>query len=272
MESSVVWFLMLAGLSVVATVAGYRIALRSPRIAWVSMCTGVSALVLWGWLYNNASTAVLLIPTSMLRYLEGVGGAPFFLFCAGIALGRATLLRQRLLAHAAVAIGVVYFVHGGSWMLQTTPADAMSQIKDDTQVLQSQDYSCVPAACATALTRLGVPASEAEMALLTQTRAGTGATVIRALDGLNRKLKDSHLQARLQTVTLDDLHRVELPALTALQYESSRTHMVVILRVDLRGILVSDPVEGVVWETPASIRDHFSGDVIAFERSQLAMR
>lgn len=238
----------------------------------IAMTLSVAMLVTWAWLYNNPAVAVRIIPSAVLRYIEGVGAAPAFMFCVAVAWGRASLPRQRLAARVALVVGVLYFLHGGAWMLQTTPAAAMSQDNLDTQVLQSQDYSCVPAACATALTRMGFPTSEAEMALLTETRRGNGATVIRALDGLNRRLESSGVRAQLNAVPIDELHNIELPALTTLQYEKSRTHMVVILRVDWRGILISDPTEGVVWETADTIRNYYSGDVIAFERRPVAMR
>ena len=82
-------------------------------------------------------------------------------------------------------------------MIQSTPRNAFGRQTSSGPVMQSQDYSCVPAACATALNQLGLPTTEAEMAELTQTRPGTGATLIRALAGLRERLAGTSFSVEL---------------------------------------------------------------------------
>lgn len=270
MESSTGWFILLAALTGVATWLGHIVGQGSARRAGVWMCFGAGMLVLWCWLFNHPSVAVLVIPPSVLRYVEGVGGAPFFMFCNAIAWNRSGKVRQRRLAELAMAVGVVYFAHGGLWMLQSTPQSAMAQDSTSGDVLQSQDYSCVPAACATALNRLGFRTSEAQMARLTETRVGNGATDIRALDGLNRRLRETNTEARLLAVSLDEVKHLTMPVLTTLQFEKSRGHMVVIVRIDSRGAMVVDPTDGTMWMSLPSLREVYRGEVIAFDRQARA--
>jgi ABC-type bacteriocin/lantibiotic exporter with double-glycine peptidase domain len=189
------------------------------------------------------------------------------MFCNAIAWGRVKLPRQRRIVQLAMAVGLIYFLHGGLWMLQSTPATALGQAQGGTQIMQSQDYSCVPAACATALNRIGISSSEAEMARLTETRVGNGATTIRALDGLNQRLRGTDMRATLLNVPPDDLQHMPLPLLTSLQFEQSRAHMVVIIRVDRKGVTIIDPAEGVMWMSHAHMATVYRGGVIAFERA-----
>ncbi len=132
-------------------------------------------------------------------------------------------------------------------------------------VLQSQDYSCVAASCATALNLLGRPSSEAELAYLTDTRPGTGATVLRALRGLNERLDGGGLRARLYGIVAEAVPLIPLPALTALQYEPGRRHMVVILACDSERVWMIDPMFGVSETDHRSFAEVFTGQVIVFE-------
>ena len=133
-------------------------------------------------------------------------------------------------------------------------------------VMQSQDYSCVPASCATALNLMGVPSTEAQLATMTDTRPGTGATVLRALRGLNMRLEGLPLRAHLLEISYQDAQDIDSPALTALQYEPGRMHMVVLLGSRRGGVWVMDPVSGIIRMTPESFKGVFTGEVIVFRK------
>ncbi|MEO0587988.1 MAG: hypothetical protein AAF078_10140, partial [Planctomycetota bacterium] len=114
----------------------------------------------------------------------------------GEAMAAASLPRQRVMARCSAVVGMAFFVYGGLWMIQPVPTLGGSS-NVPGRALQSTEYTCVAAASATALDTLGIPASEMEMAELTGTRPAQGATLIRAYDGLRRKLEGTAYRPRL---------------------------------------------------------------------------
>ena len=263
-DVSHLWFIGIAALTAAAWMLGLRIGRRS---AWTGRCgivVGLLLILLWAWLIRHPATAVRVVPLPILSRVEGVGGVPIFMLILGIAWARSRVARQRHVIAWAIMLGAIHFVNGGRWLLQETPAAVMGQTVSTSFTRQSQDYSCVPAACATALNLLGHPSTEAQMARLTLTRPGTGATIIRALDGLTRRLAESDLQPVLIEPTLAELRHLPLPALTPLQFEPSRRHMVVISQIDRDGAWVMDPVEGYLYLKRSELQESFRQQVIVF--------
>jgi len=266
--ASVGWFILIALLALLGFVAG-RWAGRGTGHVWRSVAWVSVALVLlgaWTWLRHRPDVAVQVFPANILSYLEGVGGTPVFMFILGIAWARSAIPRQRRVVALGVAMGVFYFINGGFWMLQVTPQKGFAQTLRGNVVMQSQDFSCVPAACATALNVLGIPTTESEMAELTRTRPGTGATLIRAVDGLERRLDGTGWNVELITAEYKQFRTLPLPALTPLQFESSRRHMVTVLKVGRHGVLVADPTEGTVWMPSEDFERVFTGELILFRK------
>jgi len=184
----------------------------------------------------------------------------------GLAWSRAKIPRQKRVIAWAAMFGAVFFVNGGMWMLQSTPEQGFAGTVDGQPVMQSQDYSCVAAACAQALDLLDVPTSEQQMARLTQTRPGTGSTTLRAMQGLKQRLEPSPFDVELLQIQPGDLRHLPLPVVTPLRYEKTRRHMVTITDVSDEVIQVMDPVDGAVlisWDTLDRV---FTGEVLVFVR------
>lgn len=262
------WFLGAVLFTAASTVTGVFAGSRTPGIARASIGAAVSWMVVWAWLVHRPAVALEVVPVELLSRIEGFGGVPAFMFLLGVLWSRTFLSRQRVLVGWAAVFGGVYFVNGGLWLLQDTPASVMANTyARQGMVLQSQDYSCVPASCATALNLLGVPSTEAQMATMTDTRPGTGATVLRALRGLNTRLSEDPLRANLMEITAQGVQNVECPALTALQFEPGRMHMVVILGCRDGGVWLMDPMSGIMWMTPQMFQEVFTGQVIVFQGS-----
>lgn len=264
---SVNWFVGIALFTVLAWLVGVRLGRGSAWAGRLTIGLGVVMMIGWGWLIRHPATAVHFIPVGLLSWIEGVGGVPLFMLILGAAWARSRLPRQRLLIGWAMMFGAIYFVNGGMWMLQSTPTAVMGQTVEPYEIRQTQDYSCVPAACATALNLLGVSSTEREMAELTQTRPGTGATMIRALDGLEHRLRGGPLRPVLLEPTFDELKALPLPALTPLQFEPTRRHMVVISRITSTGIWIMDPMDGYQYFTHHAFRDIYCDQVIIFRPS-----
>ncbi len=259
---ALLWFLLMSSLTLLALITGCWLGRRSKTIARLTLALALILLFAWVYLIHTPALAVVMIPASILTYLEGTAAAPLFMIVIGCALAFAHLPRQRRLVKIAMLCGLFYFLNGGFWMLQTTPTAVLGRdLPEDGAVLQSQDYSCVAAACATALVRLGLHATEAQMAELTQTRSGSGATLIRALDGLERRLTGTRFQPRLLQPTYDQLSMLPMPIITPIQAERSR-HMITLLRFNRYGAWLVDPVVGEFFMVHEDLRAVYTGQVI----------
>ena len=236
---------------------------RWRRGVFVALAFGL--LLTWAWLTRHPAVAVRVIPLDVLSRLEGLGAAPFFAFVIGVAWSMGELRRQRALVIMAGVVGAGYFLQGGLWMLQTTPAAAFAQSGDDVDQRQSQDYSCVPAACVTTLRIFGVQTDEAEMARLTETRPGRGATMIRAMRGLDQRLSGSSIRPVLVEPSYDELLGVQPPFMTPLRYEARQLHMVTVLRVDPHRVILADPASGLEAMTRYQFELLYHGQAIVFE-------
>lgn len=266
LEHSSHWFAALSVLTAGALIVGVRLGRRSPRRTLFGIATGVLLLGAWVWLVRHPAVLVQVMPSHVLRYVEGVAAAPLFMLVLGCAWAQTRLPRQRRVVALAAVLGTVYFLTGGLWMIQTTPREGFARTVAGDVVIQSQDYSCVPAACATALNHLGMRATEADMAALTEARPGTGSTLIRAYDALNMYLQGTGMRAEIISSRARDLHQLPAPMLTPLRFESSRQHMVTVTAVDARGVWVADPAAGLMKMKHAEFATHFGGQVIVFSR------
>lgn len=268
MPGSALWFVLVAAMLPAAWFGGRACGRIQDRLRRGSVI-GFAFLLLIGWsmLIKHPALAVQIIPLTALARLEGIGAAPLFLFMLGVGWHLAILKRQRAVMIMGMCLGAAYFVQGGLWMMRPTPTNAFGSDGSSLVVDQSQDYSCVPAASATALRLIGVTATEAQMAELTETRAGSGATLLRALHGIDARLKHTGVQAKLLEPDYDMLTRLEPPMLTPVQYETARLHMITIIEVRPHAVLVADPQVGVEFLSRRQFEDIYRGQVIAFEGS-----
>ena len=237
---------------------------HSMRRAVLGLFVGFALMTIWVFLRKQPAVAVQILPASVLSYMEGIGGVPAFLFIIGVVHARSEMRRQRRLSHLAVCLGVIYFVNGGLWMLQSTPALGKAGVHGRGMVMQSEEFTCVPASCANALNRLDIPTTEAEMARLTRVRPGTGATLIRAMDGLQRKLANTKYTVELIQPPLDELRNVPTPALTPLAFERTQQHMVVIESVSDDLVIIADPSNGRMFLEYKDLKDYYTGYVLVF--------
>ena len=264
------WFISFAALSSLAWTLGYYLGKGSAASARVTLVLGLACLVLWGWLHFHPAVAVQMIPLWVLSRIEGVGSVPFFMLLLGLAWSQARLPRQKRVISWAILFGWVFFLNGALWMLQSTPEQIFAGTVRDEMVKQSQAYSCVPAACAQALNQLGVPTSEKQMAKLTQTRPGTGSTMLRAMQGLRERLEGSPFDVEMIEVKPEDLRFMPGPMVTPLRFEPTRLHMVTIVHAGDKSIRIADPVNDVMSMTWASFSEIYSGQVLIFVPRQEA--
>ncbi|MBX2850168.1 MAG: hypothetical protein KTR15_00315 [Phycisphaeraceae bacterium] len=268
MPGSALWFVLVAAMLPMAWFGGRacgKIQDKLRRGCVIGLAFVL--LIAWSMLIKHPALAVQIVPLAALARLEGIGAAPLFLFMLGVGWHLAVLKRQRAVMILGMCLGAGYFVQGGMWMMQPTPTNAFAPEDGQLVIRQTQDYSCVPAASATALRMLGLNSTEAEMAELTETRAGSGATLLRALNGIDSRLKHTGIGATLLEPDYDTLMRIEPPMLTPVQYEAARLHMVTIIEVRPHLVLLADPQIGVEFISRRRFEEIYRGQVIVFEGS-----
>lgn len=268
--TTVNWFISIAALSSLAWAGGYYLGKRSVSVARSAVLVGLTCLIVWSWLHYHPSVAVRVIPLAILTRIEGVGSVPIFMFLLGLAWSRARVPRQKRVITWAIMFGWVFFLNGALWMIQSTPDQSFANTVTDEPVMQSQEYSCVAASCAEALNQLGVPTSEEQMAKLTQTRPGTGSTMLRAMLGLRERLAGSPFDVELLEVPPDEMHHMPGPMLTPLQFEQTRLHMVTILSTNVSTVRIADPTNGVMNVTWSTFEELYGGQVLIFVDRQEA--
>ncbi len=264
MLTSPEWFILMAVASILAGAVGVGLGRGSQRRWRLTLVVALVVLGVTVWMVRHPAVSVTLVPLDVLSHLEGVAPVPVVMLLLGMAWSISRVRRQRFMVAAGGAATAVFFAWGGMWMLQTTPEDAFDNQMSSGPVLQSQSYSCVAASTASTLNLLGLGTTEAEMASLTRTRPGMGATMVRTLHGVRQRLRGTGYRADLVEASLAELSTMPVPALTSLRLSTSNLHMVTLLRVSPTGAWLLDPQEGCVFYPSAELRQVYSGELIVF--------
>lgn len=266
MPGTGLWFALVVVAMGLAWFAGRLVVRTQPRLRRNLMIGGALVLlVIWSLLIRHPTIAVHVLPVRALARLEGVGAAPLFIFIVSAGWQLADVMRQRAIMLMGLCLGLAYFFQGGLWMMRPTPTNAFGRMDGGYCVQQTQDYSCVPAASATALRMLGLRSNEEEMAQLTETRPGSGATLLRAFYGLSERLTHTGITPELLEPGYDQLMALEPPLLTPLRYEAARLHMVTVVDVRPNLVVVADPQYGIEFISRYRFEELYVGQVIAFD-------
>ena len=111
---------------------------------------------------------------------------------------------------------------------------------------QTTDYTCAPAAAVTALRKLGLPASEGEIAILSHTSPAAGTLPGCLSSALQNRYGDDGLKCQYRHFdSLDQLKNTGI-TLAVVRDAFLSDHCVVVLEVSDRRVSVADPVFGKV--------------------------
>ncbi|HYE02148.1 MAG TPA: cysteine peptidase family C39 domain-containing protein [Phycisphaerales bacterium] len=254
---TLVWF----GAQVLLAAAGVALApalARRPRPEWATACVlAFAAMLAWPLMrfFPGAAIGVLGAPTVACLELTGLAIPAALLFSvAGAQLPRAS---DRRALRLLLVVCAVYFLKAGWWMV--APVVGIGGVPDlgptrfERGVCrQTTGYTCVASSLVTALRAHGIDAQESEMARLSRTQVGGGATDSRALWALQEKLAGTGLAARYAALDRAGLVAVPKPCLVQLNWGFFTSHMVPVLAADEWHVTIGDPLAGrrtVSWET-----------------------
>ena len=123
-------------------------------------------------------------------------------------------------------------------------AGLKTRVGADGVCRQSNDYTCGPAAAVTVLRKLGLPAEEGEIAILSHSSSLTGTEPDVLAKVLQKRYAGEGLVAEYRAFRdVDELRKAGL-AVAVLKFNTLQDHCVAILGVETNGVLVGDPLDG----------------------------
>lgn len=118
-----------------------------------------------------------------------------------------------------------------------------TQIDDDGVCLQSNDYTCGPAAAVTALRQLGIQAEEGELAILSHTTQIAGTPGDSLCSAINRRHGSEGIRASIQN--FDSISEIkQLPLIAVVKYGFMVDHYVTVLSITDKHVEIGDPLQG----------------------------
>jgi predicted double-glycine peptidase len=131
-------------------------------------------------------------------------------------------------------------------------AGLKTRVDGDGVCRQSNEYTCGPAAAVTVLRKLGLPAEEGELAILSHTSALNGTEPGVLVKALQKRYGGSGLVAEYRGFrSVDELRDAGL-TVAVMKFNALQDHCVAILGVETNRVLVGDPLIGL---SPCSVED-----------------
>ncbi|MGA3266906.1 MAG: cysteine peptidase family C39 domain-containing protein [Verrucomicrobiota bacterium] len=132
-----------------------------------------------------------------------------------------------------------------------------THIDADGVCIQTTDYTCGPAAAVTALHRLGLPAEEGRLAILSETSSATGTEPDILAETLRREYGKDGLSAECRPFKdIADLKRAGL-TLAVVKFNVMEDHWVTVLEVTDSQVVIGDPLGGTMKMSYAEFLDRW---------------
>jgi hypothetical protein len=181
------------------------------------------------------------------------GRVKFVIFSLAVTMGLTTPLSRLPYKFEKVAIYILMVVVV-VWfsvlpflvpaLIEDHLANLTTRLDSNGICFQTTDYTCAPAAAVTALRKLGLPAQEGEIAILSHTSPVTGTLPGCLQAALQNRYGDKGL--RCQYRHFDSIAQLKDAGLTLAVVKSAflSDHCIAVLEVSDRMITVADPVSG----------------------------
>lgn len=213
---------------------------KSERAATWAVAASLLALVARQWL-TPARELALFPEGTVYLHLRAWWVIPF----AMIPLGVGVLRLSTPFARKGIALFAAGLFLAAARPVALTalfdPREVTGQVGPNGVCIQTTDYTCGAAAAAMLLHAHGVPASEAEMALICRTNAFTGTDVYAVAVGLRQKLAGSDREVRVVGADWAALAARRGPSLATIRFGLLVDHWVMIQELRGDAAVVLDP-------------------------------
>lgn len=145
-----------------------------------------------------------------------------------------------------------------------------TEIDKDGVCLQTTDYTCGPAAAVTVLRKLGLPAEEGQIAILSYTSGQEGTSEDMLADGLAQEYGSRGILAECRVFhSVAELQQA-CPVLAVVKYSLLVDHWVAVLDVTGSEVVVGDPLGGLVHMTHEEFAERwrFVGIVVRRQKAR----
>jgi hypothetical protein len=202
----------------------YVLGFRFPNLVFVPPCSWVMMGIKKFALFSFVTTFVLTTPLSRIP-------------------GKSSRT-----AISALMVVIVFFMAVWPFLAPLADRNQLNRLKtnvdQDGICLQSTDYTCGPAAAVTALRKLGLPADEGQIAILSYTSFQEGTPTDMLADALqNQYAKDGLVVKYRSFKSIAELKQAGL-TLAVIKYGFMVDHWVTVLAVTDKEVIIGDPLAG----------------------------
>lgn len=154
--------------------------------------------------------------------------------------------KDRQTIYVLLGMFSIYVVYLPFWRLSTPECYSLKGRNAGGVCFQTSPYTCGAAAMVNYLRKYNIPATEGEMARLSETIPWKGVSNFQAVSGLNKKLaaENSDYIGKLKVYDDKELDKIKTPCLTAIKYSIFFDHMICVEGVDQDYVYVIDPLKG----------------------------
>ncbi len=245
----------LAGIALFAV--GWLCASRGRR--WALATSGAALALLLAKLVLSLKPVweAALFPWVGYAFLQGCLLTIIGLLFFGLAIAQLPLRWNRMVVGAVAAVIFANGFCASWWMVDPQAHGEPAGAAGDHHYQQTTNYTCAPSACVSALSYVGVQASEREMAYLCLTHE-EGTTVFNTYRGLSLRLAGTRYRARIVDLGAEDLVQA---GVTAVITESPGYHAIAV-HGEGGTVAVQDPKvrRPLTWRI-AQLREHCFGTV-----------
>lgn len=242
---SILWFVLQAIAAAAAAVAGLLVA-RTRPVVWKPVAVVATlAMLLWPLMRVFPAAVLAVLDAGIVIFIEVTGIVIPAALLFALASGVVQRARDRRALRLLMVVCAFYYVRSGFWMVRPPVPELRTAPCVDGVCCQSTDYTCVAASLVTLLHAYGIAATETEMARLSYTEVGNGATDTRAVYALQRKLAGRPFKVHYERwMTYERLIGLERPCIVPVKWGYFSSHMVPVLEADAESVLVGDPLGG----------------------------
>jgi len=251
---SFVWFWVLLDLAALSLMLGRMAGRLNQPLVRIAASLGFALVALAAAPKFHPTLLHQALSLHYSIWLEGVLAVFPWMFLVGVLWTSEFGQSHQRTAVLLVILGGAYYLFGGVWMVLPDVVPSEHEIRtgdgdslEDGVTLQSRPDTCVPAACATALRRMGIPATELEMCSVVMARPGRGSTLARAAYGLSEYLDRRGIRVSIQgfdALVIAHLAQPSRPILVTIRSNLAMDHMVVVMGRVGSGVIIANPSPG----------------------------
>ena len=251
--------------TVLAAPTGWWLGGRS-RAVWVpAACLLLAVTVAYPLVARRPDVLLALYPSRDFAAIDSVWFVPFAVGFLGLASRQVDRRTTRVTAGLLSAFLVVLGAGSALWVASGARLALRHSVDEEGVVRQTTGYTCGAAAAATLCRRLGVPMTEADMAVRAGVVPGCGTTMVKVYWALRDALGDRVRSVRLLHARDVRPGAVPTPCVAELRVAPWLNHLVLVREVRADAVVIEDPEAGLTRVPLAEAQAMWRGPIVAVD-------